>query len=165
MKKMFLENSELTLVKGYLSQKDVKNGFVTNDAFVEAQQEAHYAITFAFVAKGKKLVSDEVTTLEQIKEEVQKLLSKQSTEYFPKPAEVVGKITKQMQDEALAFVKYGEDLAKNSKLNEYMQKFNIINEFETTGLFFEEGISPKLEKIYTIEEIKTAVESCIELLA
>lgn len=165
MKKMFLENSELTLTKGYLSQKGVKNGFVTNPEFVEAQEKAHYVITFATVAKGKKLVADKVTTLDEIKAEVKELLSKKDTCYFEKPAEVVGKITQQMKDEALAFIQYNEDLAKTAKLNKFMQDFNIINEFESTGLFFEEGISPKLSKIYTIKEIKKAVESCIDLLA
>lgn len=165
MKKMFLENSELTLTKGFLSQKGVKNGFVTNADFEKAQERAHYVITFAAVAKGKKLVSDKVTTLDEIKAEVEKLLSKKDTCYFEKPVEVVGKITQQMKDEALAFVQYGEDLAKNCKLNKFMQDFNVIDEFESTGLFFEEGISPKLDKIYTVKEIKKAVESCVDLLA
>jgi hypothetical protein len=43
------------------------------------------------------------------------------------------------------------------------QRFNVINDFETFGLFFESGIV-KIERIYTIKEITKALNEVIDLL-
>ena len=44
-----------------------------------------------------------------------------------------------------------------------MQQFKTLQDFETVGLFFDQGIV-KLNKIYTVEEILNAVTETIELL-
>ena len=54
-------------------------------------------------------------------------------------------------------------LVGSSKINKFLSQFNIVNEFEEFGLFFDQDIV-KLNKIYTIKEITAAVKAVIDLL-
>ena len=80
--KKFIKKEELQLINGgYLSDKD--GNPVYNKAFVEAQEHAHYIVTFAKMAKGKDFVGKEAESLDAFKKEVQNLL------YAPKVREHV----------------------------------------------------------------------------
>jgi hypothetical protein len=72
-------------------------------------------------------------------------------------------INEQFTAEALAWHNGGKEQKKAQLINEYMQQFNVIQEFEEFGLFFNDGVA-KLNKIYTVEEITAAVKDCIDLL-
>ena len=163
MAKEFLTNSEVAIVKGYLSKDGDKVLPIYNKDFVEAQKHAEYVVTFAAMAKGKDFVGKKAESLADFKAEVASALAKKSTEYVAAPKKVEKTLHKQLEDEALKFISYTEESEKVGKMNEFLQKFNVINEFEEVGLFFEQDIV-KMSKIYTIKEITEAVKSIITLL-
>jgi hypothetical protein len=64
----------------------------------------------------------------------------------------------------MAFLDNHKEISKVEKINQFLQQFNVINEFETFGLFFDQEIV-KLGNIYTMAEITTAVTETIDLLS
>ena len=70
---------------------------------------------------------------------------------------------KKLVDEALAWIDFDKKSSKTEKVNKFLQQFNVINEFEEIGLFFEDEIV-KIDKIYTMKEIIEAVEATVDLL-
>jgi hypothetical protein len=163
MTKKFLTSKEVFVVKGYLSSSKDNVQPIGNSEFIKAQQAAEYIVTFAEMAKNKDFKGKEADNLAIFKLEVEEALSKKGMEYIKAPKKVVKKLTKQLADEALAFINYEEKVEETKKVNDFLQRFNIINEFEEIGLFWEEEIV-KIDKIYTIKEITEAVQSCINLL-
>ena len=163
MNKEFLTSSEVFVVKGYLSNNAKKVSPIFNKAFVDVQKYAEYIITFAEKAKGKDFVGKQADSLADLRAEVYKSLSKNATEYVKAPEKVEKALHKQLADEALAFINYDKKLDKVSKVNKFLQQFNVVQEFEEVGLFFEQDIV-KLNKIYSISEVVSAVESVIDLL-
>jgi hypothetical protein len=161
----FVKKGELTLVNGgYLSiGKKGEVIPVSNVAFEEVQKHAEYIVTFAKLAKGKDFVGKAPETLGALVEEVQRELAKKDTVYVAIPAMPARSINDQFAAEALAWHNGGKEQKKAQLINEYMQQFNVIQEFEEFGLFFNDGVA-KLNKIYTVEEITAAVKDCIDLL-
>ena len=163
MNKTFVKKSQLKVVNGgYLvTGKDEKP--VTHEGFVAAQKRAEYVITFANLAKDKDFKGKEAYSLSQLKSDVNKTLSSKGTTYVETKEVSKGELTEKLATEALAWINGYNDNSNAEKINKFLQEFNVINEFEEFGLYFDEGIV-KLNKIYTIEEIKEAVKSVIELL-
>ena len=58
---------------------------------------------------------------------------------------------------------FKENSLKTDKVNGFLQEFNLLQEAEEFGLFFEDGIV-KLEAIYTVDQITVAVKETIDLL-
>lgn len=160
--KQFLKKGQVVLVNGgYLSND--KEAPINNDAFVKAQKHAEYIITFAEMAKGKDFKGKQADSLEELKAAVTKSLADKDVAFVEKPTEVTKKLSKQLADEAMAFVKYQGEATKVEKINKFLQDFVILKDFEDYGLFFEDGIV-KLNKIYTLAEVVTAVQSTIDLI-
>jgi len=160
--KTFLKAGEVELRDGgYLYGKDQP---VTNAAFVQAQIDAEYVVTFAEMAKGRKFKAEEVEDLDAFKAEVHdKLYGERAVEYVSAGEAPKQKIGDQLKKEALAFLDFKEKEATTEQINGFLQKFNTIREFETHGLFFDQGIV-KLNKIYTIEDVTRAVTEVIDLV-
>jgi len=165
MTKVFLNSAEVEINKGYLSavNKEGKVSPISNKEFVTAQKLAEYVTTFAEKAKGKNFKVNKIDSLEDLKTEVYTSLATKDTKYLKSPKKVEKKLTEQLANEALSFINYTEESSKVDKINTYLQRFNVINEFEDIGLFFEPEII-KINKIYTIKEITKAVTSIIELV-
>lgn len=163
MTKQFLTNKEVFVVKGYLSSEKDKVQPIGNKEFIDAQKEAEYLITFAKMAKDKDFVGRRPDSIHDLRNDVLKALESKDIEYIKAPKKVEQKLTNQLKNEALSFMKNLEDTANVKDINNYLQRFNVINEFEEIGLFFEDEIV-KIDKIYTIAEIKKAAESVIALL-
>lgn len=160
--KKFLKKSDLQLINGgYLSNGD--DAPVTNEAFVKAQKHAEYIVTFAKLAEGKTFTSKKADCLVQLEKDVKEALAAKSTTYVKGPKKVEKKLTKQLADEAMAFMAFEKDTSKSDKINAFLAQFDVLNEFEEFGLFFKEGIV-KLNKIYTMSEVVSAVEKTIDLL-
>lgn len=159
----FLKKSEIQIINGgYVC--DSNNNPVTNENFIKAQQHAEYIITFYEFSKDKDFKGKKADSIESLKQEVNNYLySIKPIEYISKPENVKRPLTEELSKEALAFIEFEENSSKVNKINNFMQQFNILNDFEKFGLFFEEGIS-KLNKIYTINDIKEAVEKIIDLI-
>lgn len=160
--KQFLKKTELQLVNGgYLSNNE--GSPVTNKAFVEAQKHAEYIVTYAALSKGKDFVGKKADTLASLQKEVENALSKKDVQYIDAPSEIERTITDGLAKEAMAFMNFGAAKDKTDKMNKFLQQFNVLHEFEEFGLFFKDGIV-KLDKIYTMEEVVSAVKSVIDLL-
>ena len=159
---MFIKAGELSLKNGgyLLNSKDEP---VFNENFITVQKHAEWVVTFAEKAKGKDFVGKVPDSIESVKEEVRKALSSKGVEYVKAPKKVKQDLIEKLQEEALAFIKYQGESSKAEKINKFLQQFNIIQEFEEFGLYFEEDIC-KLNKIYTIEEIVKAVTEVIDII-
>ena len=163
MKKIFVKKDELVLVNGgYVVKKDGEIP-VSNTDFIAVQKHAEWVVTFAQKAVDKDFVGKPAASIEEVKAEVKKALSKSSVEYVKAPKEVKTDLIDKLEKEALAFISYEGEVSKTEKINRFLQQFNVIQEFEEFGLYFEEDIC-KLNKIYTIEEIVDAVTVVIDLL-
>lgn len=162
MNKVFLKKDQLQLVNGgYLV--DNNNNPVFNAEFVEMQKHAEYVITTAELAEGRDFKGKEADSYEQLKLDVLNKLATKEVKYIKTPDEVKLPLKSQLAIEALAFITYTKEKNKTEIINNYLQRFNIINEFEEFGLFFDQEIV-KLNKIYTIEEITNAVVKVIDFL-
>ena len=162
MSKQFLTKGKAQLVNGYLSNGSEMNP-VTNQEFVDAQKHAEYIVTYAQMAKGRNFKTSKVDSLDDLKRDVLAALSAKEVKFVDAPTKVAQPLTEQLKSEALNFVNYQADTTKNDKVNAFLQQFNVINEFENVGLFFEQGIV-KLNRIYTMAEIISAVSETIDLI-
>jgi hypothetical protein len=163
MTKQFLKANEVSLQNGgYLTGKnDIP---VSNVGFVQAQERAHYVITFAKLAKGKNFKSVQADSLEDLKREVMDSInSNKAIEFVTKPELITRTVTDTLAQEAMSFMNYQKDLSKVEQVNAYLQQFKILQEFEEYGLFFDQEIV-KLSNIYTLKEIIEAVNQTIDLI-
>ena len=159
--KQFIKNTELELKNG--NHLFFGENPVTNESFVQCQKQAEYIVTFAKMAKGKNFKDIKSYSLEQLKKEVLNALAEKDVQFLEKPKAIEQPLTKQLADEAMSFINFKESEDKVNKINAFMQQFKTLQDFETVGLFFDQGII-KLNKIYTVEEILNAVTETIELL-
>ena len=161
--KQFLKKDELQLVNGgYLSNKEEKP--VNNYEFVQAQRTAEYIITFAGLAKDKDFKGTKADSISEVRAEAMKMVDRsRAVEFVSKPKEVKRPTIDKLADEAMAFMDFQKDSSRIDKVNNFLQQFAILKEFEEFGLFFEEDIV-KLNKIYTLKEVVDAVNETIDLL-
>lgn len=160
--KQFIKNTELSLQNGgYLC--NAKGEPVSNEAFVQAQKAAEYVCTFAEMAKTKNFKQNKVDSLSDLKAEVLAVLNNKTVKFIAEPTPVKRELTDKLAEEAMSFINFQQNVSKTQQVNEYLQQFTILKEFEDFGLFFDQGVV-KLNKLYTIEEVINAVESCIDLL-
>lgn len=158
----FVKSGDATLNKGgYLV--DAQDQPVNHTDFVEAQIKAHRVITLASLAKGKTFDTVQGYSKAQLMADLNEALSVKNYTYVDTPQAPVQTINNQLAEEALAFMKYGKEKQKADRVNEYMQAFNTLSDYESFGLYFTEGLV-KLTKVYTLEEIKNAVTEVIDLV-
>lgn len=160
----FVKKGEAQLLNGgYLSDKE--GNPITNADFVAAQKRAEYIVTFAKHAKDKDFVGKEADCLQECKDAVrEELASLNTVEFVKAPKKVAKKLSDQLADEALAFMKWEEDSTKVEKINEFLKEFTVLKDYEEYGLFFDKGIV-KLNNIYTLKDVVKAVEQTIDLLS
>jgi hypothetical protein len=158
----FLKLSELSLnPANYLVSTDGKP--VNHVEFVNQQRAADYIVRLAAATAGKTFKAGKVDNLDAIKASVRAAMADTSHSYVAAPAKPTSAVNDEMVKFALDFVNYETAKEGASKVNEFMQQFNKINDVETVGEYFTEGVV-KLNKIYSISEILSAVQSTIELL-
>ena len=83
--------------------------------------------------------------------------------YVNTPEKPKLKLTDSLKEEALAFMKFNKEKNNVNKVNEFLEQFNLLEEAEEFGLFFEDNIV-KLNNIYTVDNIVEAVKEVIDLL-
>jgi len=160
--KQFLKKEQIQLLNGgYLS--NTVGSPVCNSEFVAAQKNAEWCCTFAELAKGKDFKGKKADSLSNLQAEVVKALQAKKRTFVDKPTMTEGSLTTQLAAEALAFMDFAENTTKADKINEFMQQFNVLAEFQEFGLFFEDDIV-KLNRIYSIEEVTASVQEVIDLL-
>jgi hypothetical protein len=153
----FIKKTDLSLKNGgYLSNKDGVP--VYNDQFVNAQHRAHYIVELAHATKGKDYVGKKADSfLTTVSEVVEGINATQTIKYAKEVKAPVRELQDKLAQEAMAWIKFDSASSTSKRINEAMQQFNIIKDFEDFGLFFSSDIV-KLPVIYTIEEILEAVE-------
>lgn len=165
----FLKQEELELKNGgYLYSTKGKS--VYNKEFVDLQKEASFIFKLYEINEknNHRLVRNRpikgILTKEQMLEKASELAFKETAiEFITIPEEPNSSLKDQLKSEALEFIHHDEEVELITRVNKYMQRFNILVDFESHGLFFEKGQS-KLNKIYTIAEITEAVQSVVHLL-
>lgn len=159
--KQFVKSTDLKIENGgYL----LANGNPVGHAeFQKAQLAAEYVCKFAELAKGKNFKHTKVDSLADLRSEVMAALSQKNIQFVEAPTPVERPLTKQLTAEAMAFIGFQDNVQTTSKVNEFMQQFAVLHDFEQNGLYFDQEIV-RLNKIYTVKEITDAVMSCIELL-
>jgi len=141
MGKQFLKNGQVTLVNGgYLVKTDEGNTPVFNPDYVKAQQHAEYIVTFAQLAKGKDFVGKKADSLADLQNEVNTALAAKKKVFVIKPTAVEKTLTNQLAKEAMAFMDFEKNSSKVDKVNNFLQKFTVLSEFEEFGLFFPDDI-------------------------
>ena len=163
MGKQFLKKGQVVLVSGgYVTNGDTQQP-VFNQDFVNVQKHAEYVVTFATLAKGKNFKGVKADSLEELKAEVNKSLASKATEYVTKPTAATQTLTEQLKAEALNFMNFQETSSKVDKINNFLQQFNVLKDYEDFGLFFEDGIT-KLNNLYTLQQVVDAVTEVIDLV-
>jgi hypothetical protein len=163
MNRIFVKKGELALVNGGYMVVGEEQTPVFNQDFVAVQKHAEWVVTFAEKAKGKDFVGKAPDRIEDVRNEVRKALEDKGVTYVQGPKSVKRELTDKLQAEALAFMKFHGETSKAVQINKFLQQFNILQEFEEFGLYFEEDVC-KLNRIYTIEEIVEAVTAVIDLV-
>lgn len=163
MSKSFLKKDQVSLINGgYLS--DNEGTPIYNKDFVNAQLHAEYVITFAEKAKDKDFIGKKADSLEEFKNEVNVLLyGSKVTEFVKAPKAPKKELGDKLKQEALDFVNFQSKSDETDKINNFLSHFEIISEFEEFGLYFKSQII-KLNKIYSMKEVISAVVSVIALL-
>lgn len=162
MSKVFVKKGELSLINGgYLTNNEKP---VTNYEFVNAQALAHFYVTLAKKVKDKDFVGKPADSFKELFDQTAKEIYNTKIIEVIKPRSANRELTDALAEECLAWNETEIYNEKVKKVNEFItEKFSIINEFETFGLFFEEDIV-KLQAIYTIEEIAIALDKIISYL-
>jgi len=161
----FLTSKDLSLnAANYLISSSSKKP-VAHLEFVKQQQAAEYLVKLAEAIKDKTFTASKVDSLAAIKAEVLRSINEANVvQYATAPAEPTSALLDELVKYATDFDSYHDTKVSVSKINEFMNQFNKINDVEQVGDYFFEGLV-KLNKIYTIEEILAAVKIQVEKLA
>ena len=158
----FLKVKDVQLLNGgYLS--DGEGSPVTNVDFIIVQRRAEYIVTFAALAKDKDFVGKKADSLDDLRAEVASELATKATVFVKSPKKASKKLATALHDEAMAFMNWEGESTNVEKMNAFLQEFEILRDFESHGLFFDDGIV-KLNKIYSLDAVVAAVKSTINLL-
>jgi hypothetical protein len=153
----FLTAKQLDLnAAGYLISKDSKKP-VNHESFVKQQKAAEYIVKFAEAIKDKNFTASKVDNLEVIKASVIAAINDTAKSYVSTPAKPTSKVQDELVKYALDFVNYEDSKVEASKINEIMNEFNKIDDVESVGDYFTEGVV-KLNAIYSIKQILAAVK-------
>lgn len=160
----FLKTKQLELnAANYLVSKESKKP-VNHTAFVEQQAKAHYVVSLAAAVKGKTFKCGKLDDLAAIKAEVKAAIGNTTRSYVSAPTKPTSKVNDEMVEFALNFAKFEDEKGKVAQINLFMQEFNAIQDVESVGDYFSEGVV-KVAKLYTIDEILEAVKANIEILS
>lgn len=154
---MFLKKSELGLINGGYLVEVATSKPVSNKEFVARQTEAHYLVSLAGKVGSADLKGKKATTFDELVKQVQSELADKTKKYVTAPEAVKTPTLDALQKEAMAWLEAQKGGNVTDKVNNILQKFNLIADFEEFGLFFNDADIVKLDKIYTMEEIIAAV--------
>ncbi len=158
----FLKKNDLLLVNGGYLVSNIKEEQmpVNHDQFVQKQKEAHALVTLANKVKNADFTIKIPVTFEQLRQEVTKEINEQEQKtYVASPTKPSLSVTESLQLEAMKWLDFEKIKGQSDRVNKMLQTFNIIDEFETFGLYFNTNEIVKLSKIYTIEEIVSAMQT------
>lgn len=152
----FLKKTDLTLANGgYLVTGETP---VFHAEFVNKQREAHSLVTLANKVRGVDFSVKKPVSFESLRQEVFKEINEQQARaYVAAPTKPELTYTDGLAKEAMKWLDFEKSKSISERVNEMLQRFNIITEFEEFGLYFNTDQITKLSGIYTIEQIVDAV--------
>ena len=147
---------------GYLVSTQT-NKPVNNEAFVNAQNEAHLFVSIANECKGKKFKADAVSVFANIVDKVKKSLSEEAIyEHETAPKKPDLSIADKIAAEGIAFAQFEGKQSKASKVNKLLAQFEAIRKTEQVGEYFVEGVV-NLKKLYSIDDLVTAARIIVDI--
>lgn len=160
----FLKSTQLELnPANYLVSKTTGKP-VNHAEFVAAQKRAEYVIKLSEAIKDKNFTANKVDSLSAIMLEVSRsLAAANKVAYVAEPTKPTSAVKDELVKFALDFDKYEDEKITATKVNEFMNEFNAINDVEKVGDYFTEGVV-KLNKIYTVADVLAAVKSNVAKL-
>ena len=153
----FLKNGDLELKNGGYLVAGKEETPVNHEEFVQLQKEAHYLVNLANTVRATDFEVKEAITFDDVVKQVTLKLNDEKRTYVNVPEAEKTPTLDALQKEALAWLGNKDGERKAEKLNRILQKFNILVDFESFGLYFTTDKIVKLQKLYTVEEIKEAV--------
>ena len=158
----FLTLKDLQLnAAGYLVSKTDKKP-VTHSAFVAQQSAADYIVRLSQAIEGKTFKAAKVDNLEAIKASVRAAMADTNHKYVATPSKPTSKVNDELVRFALEFDAYNDKKGQVDTINNFMQQFNTINDVQTVGEYFSEGVVKTT--LHDIPTILAAVTACVELL-
>jgi hypothetical protein len=154
----FIKKDNIEIINGgYVVQKETQAPIYHKD-FIDRQIEAHALVVLSNKVQGADFIGKPPVSFAEIQIEVSREIRNETKRtYVSTPIEPESTIRSTMAKEAMDWLKFDKDKTASEKVNQEMQKFNIIQEFEEFGLYFNTENIVKLNKIYTIEEITKAI--------
>lgn len=137
---------------------------VNNEAFVNAQNEAHLFVSIANACKGKVFkASETVSVFSDIVEKVKNNISTEAVyEYETAPKKPALYISDKIAAEGVAFAEFEGKQSKAAKINKLLAQFEAIRKTEQVGEYFEEGVV-NLKKLYSIDDLVTAAKIIVDI--
>jgi hypothetical protein len=161
---LFLKSNEVSLLpNGQIVNTETQTP-ILNYEFISIQLNAERIVLFAQVAKGKNFSPVKVYSKKEILDEIEILSKAPEVQYVVPPQPLKQPLQEALLKDGMDFVKYHVDLERSKAINEYMKQFEVLSDFENYGLFFVEGHSIKINKIYTIKEVLEAVTQVIDII-
>lgn len=155
MEKLFLKSVELTN-GGYLTA-DGKP--VYNEEFVNAQKRAEFLALLSDEVLKSNFKEVKVDSFQDITSKVLENLKESGKKSYIKKEEAPKlKLQDGLKDEALKFLEHLKKDKKSDRVNNMMQEFNILKDFEDFGLYFSTDNIVKLNRIFTVKEILVFME-------
>jgi len=148
---------------GYLVSTQT-NKPVNNEAFVNAQNEAHLFVNIANECKGKVFkASEKVSVFSDIVDKVKNDISTESVyAYEAAPKKPTNSILDKIAAAGVEFTEFEGKLDKTAKLNRLMVQFEAIRKTEQVGEYFLEGVV-NLKKLYTIDDLVAAARIIVDI--
>ena len=155
----FIKKDGLKLINGgYLVTNNKEETPLFHFDFVKAQDAAHYVVELSKAIKGKDFEGKKADSFEDVVSQVTKSINEtQSVEYVKLGKAPKTAIQDSLAKEALAWLKHEDEKSSVERVNSAMQQFNILQEFEEFGLYFEQDIV-KLPALYDVATILKAVK-------
>ena len=137
---------------------------VNNEAFVNAQNEAHLLVSIAKECKGRVFKSSEVVSVfSDIVDKVKNTISTETVyEYEAAPKKPTNLILDKIAAEGVAFAEFEGKQSKASKVNKLLAQFEAIRKTEQVGEYFVEGVV-NLKKLYSIDDLVTAARIIVDI--
>lgn len=157
MSNVFVTKSDLSLKAGKYLVSGTDETPVYHEDFVALQVEADMLVSLATKVKDVDFTVKAVKSFDQYVQEVTKEKSASKVSYVDKIETVTTPTVDALKAEALAWITGNSENEKVDKINNLMQKFNLLKEFEDFGLYFSKDKIVTLSKIYTIAEITAAI--------
>jgi hypothetical protein len=153
----FLSSKEVSISGGYLTKNGDMKSPVNHSEFVAAQKEANVLCMLAAKVTLTDFTVKKVPLFSDLMEEVRREnLAAERVLHIDVPVEPARPTASKLAEEALSWLNFEQGKSKVEKVNDMLQKFNIISDFEKVGLYFDGGIV-KLQRIYTMKEISDAM--------